>query len=211
MEPTRDRIVAAARRLFAERGYRGATTSEIARAAGVAEGTIYRHFKDKKELFLACVEPAVSAAVDAALQMPSGQSPREVVRQRIAARVAVIQEHLDAFNILFTEAPYHPELADLLVDQVLMPRTAGMTRLLDGPMPPWLARVPSPLILGVGLTAAIWAMLNTSPRTSAVFRSPLAVEQDRLVDDLTEFVLYGIAGRPDPVDVSNPGASPGVR
>jgi AcrR family transcriptional regulator len=42
--------------VFSARTYRGATTAEIARAAGVTEPILYRHFASKRELFLACVD-----------------------------------------------------------------------------------------------------------------------------------------------------------
>ena len=48
---TRQALIAAAARVFLERGFARATTKEIARAAGVAEGSIYRHFDDKYALF----------------------------------------------------------------------------------------------------------------------------------------------------------------
>jgi AcrR family transcriptional regulator len=51
MAGTREQILDAAARLIVERGIPAATTKEIARAAGVAEGTLYRHFADKEELF----------------------------------------------------------------------------------------------------------------------------------------------------------------
>ena len=47
---TRDRLVRAALELFTSQGYHGTTTPEIARKAGVAEGTIYRHFDSKEHL-----------------------------------------------------------------------------------------------------------------------------------------------------------------
>ncbi len=47
---TRDRLVRAALDLFTSLGYHASTTPEIARRAGVAEGTIYRHFKSKEHL-----------------------------------------------------------------------------------------------------------------------------------------------------------------
>ncbi|HEU0304051.1 MAG TPA: TetR/AcrR family transcriptional regulator [Gaiellaceae bacterium] len=49
-------IVDAALSVFSARTYRGATTAEIARAAGVTEPILYRHFGSKRELFLACVD-----------------------------------------------------------------------------------------------------------------------------------------------------------
>lgn len=48
--PTRDRLVRAAVDLFASRGYHDTKTPDIARRAGVAEGTIYRHFTSKAQL-----------------------------------------------------------------------------------------------------------------------------------------------------------------
>ena len=47
---TRQRLVRAALELFTARGYDASTTAEIARKAGVAEGTIYRHFESKQHL-----------------------------------------------------------------------------------------------------------------------------------------------------------------
>jgi AcrR family transcriptional regulator len=49
-------IVDAALRVFGERSYGRATTAEIARAAGVTEPVLYRHFTSKRDLYLACLE-----------------------------------------------------------------------------------------------------------------------------------------------------------
>lgn len=48
---TSELIRAAALEVFSERGYKGATMSEVAARAGIAPGTIYRYFKDKEDLF----------------------------------------------------------------------------------------------------------------------------------------------------------------
>lgn len=49
-QTTRDRLTRAALDLFTTQGYHDTTTPEIARRAGVAEGTIYRHFRSKEQL-----------------------------------------------------------------------------------------------------------------------------------------------------------------
>lgn len=49
-ERTRDALLDAALRLFAERGFHGTAVPDVARAAGVAAGTVYRHFASKEEL-----------------------------------------------------------------------------------------------------------------------------------------------------------------
>ena len=55
-EARRASVVSAARDLFASRSFRGTTTADIARAAGVSEPVLYRHFSSKCELYLACMD-----------------------------------------------------------------------------------------------------------------------------------------------------------
>ena len=49
-------LLACACRVFAEGSYRGTTTAEIAREAGVTEPILYRHFESKRDLYLAALE-----------------------------------------------------------------------------------------------------------------------------------------------------------
>ena len=55
---TRDRLLEAARELFTTVGYHATTTPLLARRAGVAEGTIYRHFPSKQALLNAAYQEA---------------------------------------------------------------------------------------------------------------------------------------------------------
>jgi len=50
-ELTRQRLIRTALELFTTRGYHDTTTAQIAKRAGIAEGTIYRHFASKQQLF----------------------------------------------------------------------------------------------------------------------------------------------------------------
>lgn len=58
MESIRDRLLEAAARVYAETGYRGATTRRIAQEAGVNEITLFRHFGSKTTLILEAVRQA---------------------------------------------------------------------------------------------------------------------------------------------------------
>lgn len=55
-EKRRSQLLDTAAKVFAARGYAGTTTAELAKAAGITEPIIYRHFKGKRELFIALVE-----------------------------------------------------------------------------------------------------------------------------------------------------------
>jgi AcrR family transcriptional regulator len=67
MTQTKQRLSAEARRaavldtacsVFSRSSYRGATTAEIAREAGISEPILYRHFGSKRDLYLACMDEA---------------------------------------------------------------------------------------------------------------------------------------------------------
>jgi AcrR family transcriptional regulator len=57
---TRDKILEAAIKLFAEKGFSGTTTKEIAEKAGVNEALIFRYFSTKKDLYSAIIEKKIS-------------------------------------------------------------------------------------------------------------------------------------------------------
>lgn len=76
--PTRERLLRAAHELIEDGGYGAASVAAIAERAGVAAGTLYRHFSSKEELFvelfrLVC-DREVRAMHDAALGMPGDAS-----------------------------------------------------------------------------------------------------------------------------------------
>ena len=59
-DATRERLVLAAAREIEEHGYHGTDTNRIARAAGYAPGTFYKHFADKRAIFIAVYEEWVT-------------------------------------------------------------------------------------------------------------------------------------------------------
>jgi AcrR family transcriptional regulator len=76
--PTRERLLTAAQELIEENGYAGASVVAIAERAGVASGTLYRHFSSKEEMFVelfrSVCDREVRAMRTAAEQMPEGSS-----------------------------------------------------------------------------------------------------------------------------------------
>lgn len=60
----REQLLDCAAQLFAQWGYARATTSQLAKAAGVTEPIIYRHFASKRDLFIALIERAAGRTVE---------------------------------------------------------------------------------------------------------------------------------------------------
>jgi AcrR family transcriptional regulator len=88
----RDGIAAAARRLFAERGYDAVTVVEIAAAADVSEKTVFNHFATKEDLAFAGRADALRELVGAIRERPEGTSVLDVFR---AATAATLDGDLD--------------------------------------------------------------------------------------------------------------------
>jgi AcrR family transcriptional regulator len=75
---TRSALIRATTELVAEVGYHDATTRVIAERAGVAEGSIYRHFPDKRALFLAAILEGQRSVTDWMAGLPARAGSRSV-------------------------------------------------------------------------------------------------------------------------------------
>jgi AcrR family transcriptional regulator len=96
----RQLLIATAQRLFAELGVATTTMKQIASAAGVGKGTLYRHFADKGELCRALIREDVAifqqrvGALLSDRQLPSAMKRLEIL---IAERVHLAERHLPLF------------------------------------------------------------------------------------------------------------------
>ena len=86
-EATRTRLIEATRGVVREVGYGHASPRAIAQAAGVAEGTIYRHFPDKASLFFATVLESNAPIVALVTELPARAGERTVEANLIDAAV----------------------------------------------------------------------------------------------------------------------------
>lgn len=104
---TRAALVAAARPLFAHRGYALVGTDELARAAGVTRGALYHQFDGKLELFAAVfeqVEAEVAAKIDVAFAEAFAQDPLAAVHAGIDGWLSASMEP-EVQRIVLIEAP----------------------------------------------------------------------------------------------------------
>jgi len=111
----RGKAVAAATRLFAERGYRGVTLRSLAKELGVSPMTPYRYFENKEELFSMVRTEAFRRFADAQRDAVAGiTAPKDALRMLGRAYVSFAIDEPDAYHIMFEllQAPAgtYPEL-----------------------------------------------------------------------------------------------------
>ena len=118
----REQIVGAATLVFAEKGFRRATTREVAREAGVSEGTIYNYFEGKDALLMAILE-GLNETERRAEDFEEGMATdfRGFLREYLRRRVALIWENREVFRVVLSEMLVNTELRELYLRRVVDP------------------------------------------------------------------------------------------
>jgi AcrR family transcriptional regulator len=115
-EVRRERLLEAAASVFAERGYEAARIEQIAEAAEVSAGLLYRHFASKRELYAELVHRADREllrhlAEAAAPGPPSGRR----LERGLGAVLAFVEGHRNLWRMLMRDV-VDPEIAELRVE-----------------------------------------------------------------------------------------------
>lgn len=120
---TKHRILKAAQRLFASRGYDGTTTRDLASAAGVAEGTLFRHFENKKAILIEVATQGWVEILTDLLTELSEMGSYKAVAQVMRRRMLRMHENADMMRVCFMEAQFHPELRERIQSEVILKMT----------------------------------------------------------------------------------------
>jgi AcrR family transcriptional regulator len=129
---SRDRILAAARELFAARGFKGTTTAAIARRARLNEALIFRHFPGKKELFTAILREKLED--EKLVRIIDAAECRDISVEEALRLVAT--RFAEAFDPVFLRLYYHSALeghalTDAFYDQFVSRFIALVEQLID--------------------------------------------------------------------------------
>jgi len=116
---TRDKILESAIRLFAEKGFSGTTTREIAGKAGVNEALIFRYFSTKRDLYSAIIERKISEEPGFEYPLEAFKETRDdwLIFKSIAIRMFDCVEKDPCFiRLLHFSALEGHELSDMFFD-----------------------------------------------------------------------------------------------
>ena len=106
MSTRRNDLTRIAARLFAEKGYHGTSTADLAEAMGVQKGSLYAHIESKADLLWEVAREG-SAAFHAALDSVPDEGPvLERIRAALRAHLRVVAEQLDVATVFVREWRY---------------------------------------------------------------------------------------------------------
>jgi len=112
----RERIIAAAAKLFGEKDYHDTTTAKIAESAGVAAGTIYIYFRSKEELLVAVFEEFLGRHMD---QLREGvareKTPRDKLMRLLTLGLELMQDNPDSARIFLSQLRQSTKMITVVV------------------------------------------------------------------------------------------------
>lgn len=187
----RQHILQAAARVFAEKGYHQATIRDIAREAGIADGTIYNYFDNKTALLIGIFDLMTAAAQDSALVDAARGDLRTFLRAFLSQPLLALQaDNFELLRIILSEIMVNRELRALYYTRVLEPTIALAEaqlrqRVERGELPPFDAAL---------LTRALSAMVLGLMVEHILGDPVLQTRWDELPDLLTDLIASGMEG-----------------
>jgi TetR/AcrR family transcriptional regulator, cholesterol catabolism regulator len=98
----RRQLLEVAADLFAERGYRGTTTADLAKKAGITEPILYRHFDDKRDLFITLVDEVGREVIGGWQQALDGvENPLKRLEVLLANNPATVEKGQGVYRVIF--------------------------------------------------------------------------------------------------------------
>jgi len=202
LTPKQISILQAAIEVFSEKGYSAAATSEIAQKAGVAEGTIFRYYKTKKDLLLSIVGPTMSRMLapfvmrnfNGVLDVPYDNF-EEFLRTFIINRLEFARRNFKILKILIQEIPFQPVLREQFAQNILSKVLERVIEIVEHfKAKGEVIELPTPAILRFTISSVVGYVLNR------LLLQPEKDWNDEEEINLTiHFIMHGISRAPAPI------------
>jgi AcrR family transcriptional regulator len=177
---TRDKILKAAQKLFARSGYDGTTTKELAETAGIAEGTLFRHFTNKKAILVEVATQGWIELLTDLLTELSEMASYEAISHVMYKRMLRLGDNYDMMRVCFMEVQFHPDLRDRIQAEVV----EKMTSVAEAFFQTAIAQVFLGMFVVAGFSHETIAQPNASP-----------MEMKDMAEGLADIFLNGVLAK----------------
>lgn len=190
---TKTRIMKSAMRLFAKRGFDATTTKELAEDAGVAEGTLFRHFTNKKAIL---VEVATQGWIDLLTDLLTELSEMgsyKAVAQVMRNRMMHMRENVDLLRVCFIEVQFHEDLRNRIQEEVIEKMTDVAEAFFQTAMEQGIYRQQDPRLVA-RVFLGMFTIASFSQNTIAdPHASPEELKQ--MAEGLSDIFLNGVLAK----------------
>lgn len=199
------KILEAAITVFSEKGFSAATTNEIARNAGIAEGTIFRYFKTKKDILRGIMIQTINIMggklviqpLEKILLTSDKVDIRQIIKDVIYDRIKLLDTIFPMARIVLTEALYHDDIREAIFENIII-KSLEMFKTFHSHMTEkgLLRDDVEPEAIFRSVLGNIFILIAQKKLFGDKFRmDDFDAEIDRMVDVL----LYGISNSQSPI------------
>jgi AcrR family transcriptional regulator len=191
-EERRRQIIEAATTLFSRKGFRGTTTREIARAVGVSEAMLFKHFATKEELYAAIIEAKSHVEQVVGTLVGAAERGDDAVVLRTLAREMIARTRTDPalMRLTFFSALEGHALSDMIF--------RSRVQQLDDFLSRYIARrIAAGAFRDVDPRQAAWnfsGMVGYHIQRQELFgqKPPRHLTSDRAVEEMVQLFLNGV-------------------
>ena len=125
-ENKEEKILESAIKLFSKKGFSATTTSEIAKDAGVAEGTVFRYYKTKKHLLVKVMSKLIEVMSEELMANPveilkenKDKDDKEMLKILLMDRLEMFNKYWDIIQVIITEIQFHEDIRESFAKNVV--------------------------------------------------------------------------------------------
>ncbi len=195
----RSMVIERVRQVFADKGYHGTTVDDICKACGIAQGTLYVHFKNKDEVFRSVMYDTLDriqeltrpADIDVSGPDDAGEDDlKAFIKQRISTVLKKVREDRALFRMILREARGLDKEIDEILSRINRVMLTQMETEIDIGRRMGLIRDVHPrsaahLVFGTILIFIVTHFIDSEPP-----------EIEPLSEEITDLVLYGLTPSP---------------
>jgi AcrR family transcriptional regulator len=192
------KIVKAAIETFAEKGFAASSTSEIAQKAGVAEGTIFRHYKTKKDLLLSIVAPTLAKLIAPFVlkdfnKVLNSEYPKyeDFLRAVVKNRLEFVRNNLPIIKIMLHEIPFQSELQAQFKEHIAAKVFNRLQEIVEHFQKVGeIIILPSPVTIRLSISVMIGFLF-----TRFFLFPDIEWDEDQEIELCIDFIMHGLSPR----------------
>lgn len=193
------KILEAAIQLFSKKGFDKATSKEIAKEAKVAEGTIFKYFKTKKDILSAIVVYLIHLLSDKVIFenikkiINENNDIKIIIKKIIYDRMELIDKIFPMFQIVITQALINQEVRDALFENIIKKGISLISNLYEELVKKDIIRNDIDVITAFRSILANVAIFIIQKKLFKDYFNETNLEEE--IDKLIDVILYGISKR----------------
>jgi AcrR family transcriptional regulator len=189
--PTRERILDAGLRTFAEKGFTGATTKEISMKAGVNEVTLFRHFGSKEALFASVIqERSPLAEIRGKVSVDTDAPVDELLESSARTVLAILKANRHLFMMILGDAWRVPKMRSAISEFGVEKGVEFVTELMATLIAAGKIREMDPRVAARSLIGMIQSYYIT--RYLLAGEEPERKEEERMIAGFVDIFLDGV-------------------